>query len=201
MSRIKKMRLPVCNFDIESNMLCPNCQERLDKGEITDFDIEFSRWILEKEKEFETLNDLHLLRAISVSKYLILIVKKRQAIILTKNEKLMEELREEYGEVLIFEGTPKLRSVVRTLIAPAVEVGVNSLYLPTGGKESIVMLRDSDKSRIKFTPKELRIIVSQIMNESVLFEYQGDREKEEEKKGDEFDERMKELAQRRRRVR
>lgn len=195
------MRLPVCNFDIESNMLCPNCQERLDKGEITDFDIKFSKWILEKEKEFETLNDLHLLRAISVSKYLILIVKKRQAIILTTNEKLMDELRKEYGEVLIFEGTPKLRSAVRTLIAPAVEVGVNSLYLPTGGKESIVMLRDSDRSRMKFTPKELRIIVSQIMNESVLFEYQGDRVKEEEKKGDEFDERMKELAQRRRRVR
>jgi len=195
------MRLPVCNFDIESNMLCPNCQERLDKGEITDFDIKFSKWILEKEKEFETLNDLHLLRAISVSKYLILIVNKRQAIILTKNEKLMDELRKEYGEVLIFEGTPKLRSAVRTLIAPAVEVGVNSLYLPTGGKESIVMLRDSDRSRIKFTPKELRIIISQIMNESVLFEYQGDRAKEEEKKGDEFDERMKELTQRRRRVR
>ena len=182
-------------------MLCPNCQERLDKGEITDFDIEFSKWILEKEKEYETLNDLHILRAISVLNYIVLIVRKRQAMILTKNEDLMKEIKEEYGEVLIFEGTPKLRNVVRTLIAPAVEVGVNSLYLPTGGKESIVMLRDGDKSRIKFTLEDLRKIVSQIMNESVLFEYQGNRVSEEERKSDEFDERMKELTHRKRRAR
>ena len=35
------MRLPVCNFDLESDMLCTNCQARLDRGEITPFDITF----------------------------------------------------------------------------------------------------------------------------------------------------------------
>jgi hypothetical protein len=40
------MRLPVCNFDLESDMLCTNCQARLDRGEITSFDVEFSKWLL-----------------------------------------------------------------------------------------------------------------------------------------------------------
>ena len=165
------MRLPVCNFDIESNMLCPNCQERLDQGKITEFDIRFSKWILDREKEYETLMDLHLLRAIKVSDYVILLVKKRQEQIIRSNEALMDEIQNEFGELLVYEGPTKLRTLVRTLIAPSVEVGVNSLYLPTGAKESIVMLRDEDKERIKFSTEELREIVSAIMDESVLFEY------------------------------
>ncbi len=195
------MRLPVCNFDIESNMLCPNCQERLDNGEITKFDVEFSRWILNKEKEYESLVDLHLLRAIKVTGYLILIVRKRQEPILKTNVDLMEEIRNEFGEVLIFEGPAKLRNVVRALISPSVEIGVNSLYLPNGIKESIVMLRDEDRKRIHFTTDELRKIVSTVMSESVLFEYQGDRKKEDGTAPDEFDVRMKEMEQKSRRMR
>ncbi len=193
------MRLPVCNFDIESNMLCPNCQKRLDQGKITDFDIRFSKWILERENEYETLIDLHLLRAIKVSDYVILVVKKRQEQIISSNEALIDEIQTEFGKLLVFEGPAKLRKLIQTLIAPSVEVGVNSLYLPTGAKESIVMLRDDDRERIRFTTEELREIVSAMMNESVLFEYQGDRAKEAETPPDEFDERMKELEHRRRR--
>lgn len=189
------MRLPVCNFDIESNMLCTNCQDRLDRGEITQFDVDFSRWLLEREKEYPTLTDLHLLRAIKSGNRIILVVKKRQRPLLVSLESLIAEITDEFGEVLVFEGPTKLRKLVRTLIAPAVEVGVNSLYLPDGFKESIVMLRDEDRDRIEYTIEELRNIVSAIMGESVLFQYQGDRVKQgEEETEDEFDERMKELG-------
>ncbi len=57
------MRLPVCNFDIESDMLCPNCQAKLDRGEITEFDIQFSKWLLEKEKQYPSLDGLTLRKA------------------------------------------------------------------------------------------------------------------------------------------
>ncbi len=197
------MKIPVCNFDIESNMLCPNCQERLDNGDITKFDIDFSKWALEVGKQYPALVDLHILRAIKVGSRLILIVKKRQKNLLLSEEDFLEELKSEFGDVMVFEKPLKLRSVVRSLIAPAIEVGVNSLYLPTGAKESIVMLRDDDKDRITFTLEELRGIVSGVMGESVLFEFQGERVKKEEEstQDTEFDERMREIGERPRRIR
>ncbi|MGY5875074.1 MAG: hypothetical protein RTU30_04970 [Candidatus Thorarchaeota archaeon] len=196
------MKLPVCNFDIESNMLCPNCQDRLDNGDITKFDVDFSKWLLEIGKQYPELVDLHILRAIKVGNRLILIVKKRQKNLLLSEEDLLEELKSEFGDVMVFEKPLKLRSVVRSLIAPAVEVGVNSLHLPTGVKESIVMLRDDDKDRISFTLAELRGIVSGVMGESVIFEFQGERvKKEEDSASDEFDKRMREIGERPRRMR
>jgi hypothetical protein len=196
------MRLPVCTFDLESNMLCTNCQDRLDNGEITPFDIEFSKWFLPLEKDYPELADLHLLRAIQIEGRLILVVKKRQKELLLSLEELTETICAKYGDIMVFEAPMKLRKLVHELIAPAVEVGVNSLYLPNGERENIVMLRDEDRSRIRFTKEELRKLASSILGESVLFEFQGDRvKKQQEEAIDEFDRKMREMSSSSRRVR
>lgn len=197
------MRLPVCNFDLESDMLCTNCQAKLDRGEITAFDIEFSKWLLEKEKEHPNLGSLTLQRATRIEGRLILVVKKKSKDLLLAEEVIINELSERFGDVMVVEGPVKLRRIIRDFIAPAYEVGVNSLYLPDGSKENIVMLRGEDRERIKYDTGELRLIVSAIMGESVLFEYQDDSLKldKEEEGSDEFDQRMEEMSQRRSRVR
>ncbi len=118
---------------------------------------------------------------------------------LLAEEALMQEITDEYGELIIIEGSPKLRRIVQEFITPANEVGVNSLWSPDGTKESIVMLREEDRERIKYNNDELREIISAIMGESVLFEYQDDRRKPEHdnEEPDAFDEKMKDLTERR----
>jgi len=178
-------------------MLCPSCQGKLDSGEITNFDVAFSKWILEKSKEYPDLDDLNLLRAIKTDDLLILIVKKKNQDVILDNEDLMEDIRNEYGKAMVFEGPAKLRTVVRNLIYPAVEVGVNSLYLPNQIKENIVMLKPEDRKRIKYTKEELRAIASAVTGESVIFQYQDERvEKEEEPKTDSFGEKLREFSDR-----
>jgi transcription antitermination factor NusA-like protein len=180
-------------------MLCTSCQAKLDRGEITSFDIEFSKWMLEREKDYPNLESLTLQRATRIEGRLILVVKKKGKDILLAEEAIINELTERFGEVMVVEGPTKLRRVIREFIAPANEVGVNSLYLPDGSKENIVMLRGEDRERISYTTDDLRLIVSAIMRESVLFEYQDERLKneKEEEAPDEFDQRMEEMSQRR----
>jgi len=193
------MRLPVCNFDVESDMLCPNCQARLERGEITKFDIEFSKWLLDREKEHPNLENLVILKAAKAGNRLVLVVKKKNKELLLSEESLIHEMTERFGELIVIEGPAKLRTVVREFISPANEVGVNSLHSPDGARESIVILREADRERIKYSKEELRFIISAIMNESVLFEFRDDRRrivKDEETK-DEFEERMKELEDQR----
>jgi len=195
------MKLPVCIFDLESEMLCNICQERLDRKEISSFDIEFSKWLLNRVKEYPSIDDLDLRRAIQTSGRLILIVKKKNAQIITSLEPLVAEMKESFGEVMVFEQPIKLRKIVQTLIEPFIEVGVNSLYLPDGSRESIVMLRDEDRNKITYSKEDLKEIVSAVIGESVMFQYQDDRvEKLEETPKDEFDERMEEFSSRRGRL-
>ncbi len=169
------MKLPVCIFDLESDMLCPSCQSRLDAGQITNFDVEFSRWILDRATEYSEINKIVLLRAIRVNQRVILILKRGGKEILESVSSLIMEIRQNFGEPLIIEGPMKLRQIIRMLIFPATEVGVNSLYLPDGHKENIVVLRAEDEDRIPYTKSELRAIASAVVGESVLFEFQGER--------------------------
>jgi hypothetical protein len=178
-------------------MLCTNCQARLERGELKHFDIEFSKWLLEKGNEYPSLIDLTLLKAARVGEKIVLVVKKRGKDLILAEEALVNEMTEHFGEPIIVEGPAKLRRVVRDFIHPANEVGVNSLYLPDGFKESIVMLRGEDRERIGYTTEELRLIVSAVMGESVLFEYQDDRLEKEDETPDEFDQRMEEMGKRR----
>jgi hypothetical protein len=157
---------------------------------------------MEREKDHPNLDNLTLLRATRIEGRLIVVVKKKGKDLFLAEESLVSELAAKFGEVMVVEGPPKLRPVIQEFIHPASEVGVNSLYLPDGSKESIVMLRGEDRDRIQYSNDELRVIVSAIMGESVLFEYQDDRLRtEEEETPDEFDQRMDEMSQRRSRIR
>jgi hypothetical protein len=176
-------------------MLCPSCQDRFDAGEITEFDVEFSKWLLEKSKEYPGLEKVNLLRALKTEDLLILVVKKKSRSVFTDDESLLNDLTETYGKYLIVEGPAKLRTIVHDLIQPAIEVGVNSLYLPNGFKESIVMLRGEDRERVKYSKEELRAIVSSVTGESVLFQYTDETvEQEEEPESDEFGEKLREFS-------
>jgi len=134
-----------------------------------------------------------------VANWIILVVKKRTKASLLSAEDLINDITETFGEVMIIEGPIKLRKIVRTFIDPAVEVGVNSLHLPGGFRESIVMLRADDRERIPYTTAQLKEIVSAIMGEDVLFEYDNERlEKDNDTAEDEFEERMRKLSGRQR---
>jgi hypothetical protein len=189
------MRLPVCVFDVESDMLCPSCQEKLDKGEITQFDVDFCKWLLERQKQFPAIGDLSLLRALNVAGRLVLIVKKKGRDLLLSKKELADEMSKEFGDVLIIEGPVSLRNLVKELIHPAVELGINSLFLPDRTRENIVVLRSEDRSKIPYSLEDLRQIVSAAAGESVLFQYQEELKKKEEKATDVFEQRMKSFAQ------
>ncbi|MHA2433556.1 MAG: hypothetical protein ACXADO_10045 [Candidatus Thorarchaeota archaeon] len=192
------MRLPVCRWDLESDILCPQCQERLDNGELSKFEVSLSNWFLEREKLYPSLDKLNLLRAQRIRDRLILIVKKKTKEALTSATGLMEEMQTSFGEVMIIEGPIKLRTLIRTLISPCVELGVNSLYLPDGIKESIVMLRPEDKEKIVYSKDELREIATAVLDEIVLFQYQDEQDEGEIEEDDEFGQKLKSYGRRRR---
>jgi hypothetical protein len=80
-------------------------------------------------------------------------------------------------------------------------IGINiTKGLGAGAKPSIGQASaEEDRERIKYGKDELREIISAIMGESVLFEYQDDRRRQEPEidEHNEFDEKMKSLSERR----
>ena len=45
--------LPACKTCVHSGFLCTSCQEKLDEGILTDFELDISKFLLELEEESE----------------------------------------------------------------------------------------------------------------------------------------------------
>jgi nitrate reductase NapAB chaperone NapD len=154
--------------------------------------------MLLKQEQFPPIEDVTLFRALRVSSKLILVVNKKSRDALLSLPDLVEEMKAAYGAVVILERPTTLRKLVRDLVHPAIEAGVNSLYLPDGSRENIVVLRAEDKPRIAYSLEELRQIVSAVMEEQAIFQYQEEGIPQKPKAAsDDFDRRMKDFSQRR----
>lgn len=114
------------------------------------------------------------------------------------NENLVEDIEDGFGELMVIEGPIKMRSLTKKLIEPAVEVGINSLYLPDGTKESIVILREEDRKRLQYDPENLGEIISAVTGYQVIFDFQKEEQEKESEKSDTFSEKMKEFSRKRR---
>ena len=42
MYKVDSMKLPICNFDAKNSILCPQCERRVEEGELTKADVDAS---------------------------------------------------------------------------------------------------------------------------------------------------------------
>ncbi|MDD1764536.1 MAG: hypothetical protein LUQ46_00785, partial [Candidatus Methanomethyliaceae archaeon] len=68
------MKTPICFFCAKSGVLCPRCQEKLDKGDVTEADVEVSKWFIDYEAKNPQLKDYVIHRTVKVPKMMIIMV-------------------------------------------------------------------------------------------------------------------------------
>ncbi|MHA1339991.1 MAG: hypothetical protein ACTSRZ_10380 [Promethearchaeota archaeon] len=145
-------KLPVCKACI-GGTLCFACQEKFNKGYITQFDLDLATDLLELEKEkFSQLKTASFYNAVDVEDVVFLVIGKND------HEKFSDELLDYIKElydipeiVLISKGSPK--EMVEQIIAPAKLVGINKIYIPTGESEYKIVISKEDKEKLRFSIK------------------------------------------------
>ncbi|MGQ4874941.1 MAG: hypothetical protein ACP6IY_12815 [Promethearchaeia archaeon] len=166
--------LPACQTCIKSGFLCPKCQDKLDNEELTEFEIDLAKDLLELEQqeEFNYLKDVSFYKAIDFEDVLILVVGKKDKIRITP--KLLDWIKEtyEFDEIILTEKTKMPRPVLEDLITPRKLISMNELFLATGDIEYKAIMRKEDLDKILFTKEELEDLVHELTGETVRIEVQ-----------------------------
>jgi hypothetical protein len=167
--------LPADKTCINSGFLCTNCQARLDAGEITEFEIEMAKDLLqleEEEEEFAFLKDISFYKAIDYEDLIIIVVGKKDKLKITSE--LIAWIKETYeiDELIIVEKTDKPRPVVEALINPYKLKSLNEIFLATGDIQFRAVLWEEDKERILFTKEELEELVYELTGNITRVEFQ-----------------------------
>jgi hypothetical protein len=167
--------LPADKTCINSGFLCNNCQARLDAGEITEFEIDVAKNLLQLEEEqeqFTFLRDISFFKAIDYEDLIIMVVGKKDRLKITPD--LIKWIKETYeiDELIFIEKTNKPRPVVEALINPYKLKSLNEIFLATGDIQFRAVLWEEDREKILFTKEELEELIFELTGNITRVEFQ-----------------------------
>ena len=168
--------LPACLTCVNSEFLCSSCQEKLDSGEITEFEIDLAKELLQLEEEesekFGFLKEISFFKAIDYEDVVILVVGKNDKLKITPE--LLELIKTSYEieAIILIEKTKNPRAVVDNLISPSKSISLNEIFLATGDIEYKSVIPKEEKDNYLFTKEELEELIHELTGNITRIEYQ-----------------------------
>jgi len=165
-------KLPACITCVQTGFLCTNCQENLDAGKVTQFELDLSKDLLDLEEKFSYLKEVSFYKAIDFEDVVILVVGKKDK--LKFSNELQEWIKETYEieKLILIENTKKPRSVIEALIAPYKILSLNEIFLATGDIQFKAILFEKDLDKILFTKEELEDLILELTGNITRIEFQ-----------------------------
>jgi len=159
------MHTSVCEVCLNSNILCSGCGLKLSNNEITEADINVSRFLYKLSEEIKNLKDVEIKRIVDSDVLLIVAKIGDGAKLVGKNGSVVKALAKEYKKsIRVVEEAPgNIRKFVENLVSPLTVVGINRLYTPEG-EVYRVRIPFSQKNSLVMDPKSFSQIISNVYN-------------------------------------
>ena len=157
------MKAPICDICLRSSILCLACREKMDRGDITESDVNVSRSLFEVSDRFRSLRSITITKVIETPNNIILVPEKGDAArIIGKGGTIAKELTKLLGKnVRIIEQTSDRREFIEKMIFPATISAMNVLYTDKG--EVLKILIPKDK-KLPVSEENLRQVVNQVFD-------------------------------------
>lgn len=162
------MQTPVCSFCAKTDVLCEHCESRLKNKEISELDVEISKYLIDKYSEIE----VEYVSSFQAKDFLLLFFKGNVGAIVGKNGKGAFEIGKKFGKkVKIIKLDSDTHQIITDIITPVELLGVNTLF--TGEKEVYkIRLAKKDMVRIPFDIDSLQKILMKILKKEVQFVFE-----------------------------
>lgn len=161
-------------FCIKSGILCQKCQEKIEKGQITDLDLKMIRTLSEFEKDFPILQDVQYHKAVEAGETLALLVDRRDiSKMLSSDAKIVKALGEEIGKrvkVLAYGGDA--RQFLEDLFNPFSILAINTIWLPDGSTETKVILTGHPPKRMPVDLEVAKRLAHELQGMTLRIEFE-----------------------------
>ncbi len=163
----------VCEICLKSDSLCPSCEERLKKGEISELEVEFSKILHRLGDRFKGLREIEIVRVIEPGDLVAVLAKKGHARRLVgKGGRIIKEVTKELGRnIKVLEESGE-KGIIEDLLFPARILRINVLY-PLGGREKFkVLVAKEDASKVPGSVEAIQAVVKELTGKEMLISFE-----------------------------
>ncbi|MBS7639913.1 MAG: hypothetical protein QW804_04775 [Candidatus Bathyarchaeia archaeon] len=167
------MKAELCQFCLRSGILCSKCRAKLERGEVTQLDLEVARLLVSIEDKYPLLQDVYFHKAIEADNILAVLVRRGDASkIFSYGGKIVKFLEEKTGKsVRILEYNTSERRFLEDLFSPLTILTINKIWLPDGSVETRVILRGKDRRRASLNVNAMRELAKKVKGISLRIEF------------------------------
>lgn len=160
------MKTPICDICLRSSILCTACKEKLDRGDISEDDVNISRSIFEASEKFKSLRGVTIKKIIETPNSIVIIPERGDAAkIIGRGGSIVKEISKILNKnVRVIEETRDKHEFIEKMIFPASISAINVLYTEEG--EVLKVIVSNDKP-LHVSEENLREVVKQVFGQEV----------------------------------
>jgi transcription antitermination factor NusA-like protein len=161
-------------FCVKSGILCRRCEEKLEKGLVTELDLKVIQKMVELEKENPVLQDVTYHKAIEADEMLaVLVDKKDMPRLLGGGAKIVKDLGETFGKrVKLISYGGDDREFLEDLFSPLSILTINTVWIPDGSTETKVILTGRKPKKMPVDVEKVQKIAHELKGMALRVEFE-----------------------------
>lgn len=161
-------------FCVKSGTFCRKCQEKIEKGQITDLDLKIIRLLTELEKQNPALQDVTYQKAVEAENSVVILLDKRDmGKILSGGAKTVHAISDSLGKkvkILSYGGDD--RQFLEDILSPLSILTLNTIWIPDGTTETKAILSGREPRRMPVDLEVAKGLAKQLRNMSLRIEFE-----------------------------
>jgi transcription antitermination factor NusA-like protein len=166
------MKLPVCDVDLKSGILCQVCEEKLRTGEISGLDFEICRILFALGAEGKIPPGISFKRGIEIAELIVVIVGKGDVQPLVHGSATKTLNTHFKKKVRIMEDSTDPKRFLADLLYPAHILGINKVYLPEGKVQYKIRIPTEDEGRLPASRASIQHFITRFTGQEMEVEFE-----------------------------
>jgi len=163
-------------FCVKSGILCRRCEEKLERGLVTELDLKVIQKMVELEKTNPILEDITYHRAVEADDMMAILVDKRDLPkLLVGGAKVVKDLGETFGKrVRLISYGGDDRGFLEDLFTPMSILTINTIWIPDGTTETKVILTGRRPKKMPIDADVVQKIAHELKGMTLRIEFERD---------------------------
>lgn len=176
-NNLSRMNLPICGFDAKNSLLCPQCESKLESGQISKSDVDASMKLAQLAKKNPVLDRFTLYGCKEIEGNYVLYLSENDIFTIRQSRTLYRIIQEQFpGKIWLVESHGNDKKFIEDLFFPTKILSINSVWVPGGVQKTKAIVSGRWTPRFPIDVKKVIQIVKNARNMDVDIEFEEKRD-------------------------
>lgn len=170
------MKFPICGFDAKNAVLCPQCEGKVESGDLTKADVDASIKLANLAKSNQEIDSFTLYSCKEIDGNYVLSLGKKDIMTIRQSRTLYRLLQDQFQEkIWLVEADENDKRFIEDLFFPTKILSINSVWAPGGIQKTKAVVSGKWTPRFPIDTEKVIQIVKNARNLDIEIEFEDKR--------------------------